>query len=44
MVERVEVGSQAPDFEYTRADGTRASLSDVWSDEPAFVVWLRHCG
>jgi len=42
--EKIGVGSMAPDFEYVRPDGARANLSDLWSGEPAFLVWLRHCG
>jgi hypothetical protein len=37
-------GSQAPDFEFTPRSGSAASLSELWSDGPLLVLWLRQCG
>jgi hypothetical protein len=39
----VRVGASAPEFEY-RIEGRQARLSELWSEGPALVLWLRHCG
>ena len=39
-----KIGSRAPDFEYTRPGGSTARFSDLWTEGPALVLWLRHCG
>jgi hypothetical protein len=44
MGDEPRVGSQAPSFEYSLPDGTRAQLAELWSDGPALLIWLRHCG
>ena len=44
MSDMVEIGSQAPNFDYVRADGTRGNLSSEWMAGPVIIVWLRHCG
>lgn len=40
----VAVGSAAPEFSYTSADGATHRLSELWAAGPALVLWLRHFG
>ena len=44
MVFSWKVGSRAPDHEYLRPSGSTARLADLWSEGPALLVWMRHCG
>jgi hypothetical protein len=39
-----DVGRNAPDFAYRRADGSPALLSDHWAEGLALLIWLRHSG
>jgi hypothetical protein len=44
MSASVTVGSAAPEFTYTGADGATHRLSELWAERPALVLWLRHFG
>lgn len=37
-------GDVAPEFIYRDATGRERRLSELWSEGPALVVWLRHMG
>jgi hypothetical protein len=38
------VGDAAPDFVYRDSMGNERRLSELWSEAPALIVWLRHMG
>ena len=38
------VGDAVPDFVYRDAAGSERRLSEIWSEAPALIVWLRHMG
>jgi len=44
MSQAATVGSQAPDFEFRRGDGSAGSLSELWAKGPVLTLWLRQCG
>ena len=44
MTITVRVGSVAPDFVYTPAQGEQKHLAQLWAEGPALVLWLRHFG
>jgi peroxiredoxin len=44
MTHAIATGSQAPELEFKRADGTTVSLSQLWAEGPLLVLWLRQCG
>ena len=38
------VGDSAPDLVYRDGAGESRRLSQLWTDGPALIVWLRHFG
>jgi len=38
------VGDSTPDFVYRDGAGESRRLSELWTDGPALIVWLRHFG
>jgi len=44
MATTPSAGDSAPDLGYTTASGESRRLSDLWTDGPALVLWLRHFG
>jgi hypothetical protein len=38
------VGDLAPEFVYHDSAGESRRLSELWTDGPALIVWLRHFG
>ena len=38
------VGDAAPEFVYRDGAGKERRLAELWSEEPALIVWLRHFG
>jgi hypothetical protein len=43
MSHAIATGSPAPDLEFRRVGGT-VNLSQLWSEGPLLVLWLRQCG
>ena len=40
----LEVGMQAPDLTLLAEDGREVRLSELWSDAPLVLLFLRHFG
>ena len=44
MANPIVVGAVMPDFVYSTRTGESRHLADLWADQPALVLWLRHFG
>ena len=38
------VGDPVPEFTFTSISGQVHSLSELWAEGPALILWLRHFG